>query len=186
MLQRILRPSVLRPVAALLRPATAAFSTASPLRNLAQETVAPATPAAPIATAPIETPAAVEADPSISLLPLLRLQGAHYITVHINGFPFLVTKGDQITLPFRLKGVSAGQTLKLTHASVLGSRDYTLKGNPYINPEIFSCKATVIEETAEPMRIKEKTKRRNRHVKKVRSKHSYTVVRIKELEVLDV
>lgn len=76
--------------------------------------------------------------------------------------------------------------MKLTHASVLGSRDYTLKGNPYINPEIFSCKATVIEETAEPMRIKEKTKRRNRHVKKVRSKHSYTVVRIKELEVLDV
>jgi len=34
------------------------------------------------------------------------------------------------------------------------------------------------------MRIKEKTKRRQRKVKTVKSKHPYTVLRIKELEVL--
>lgn len=39
---------------------------------------------------------------------------------------------------------------------------------------------------AEPMRIKEKTKRRNRKVKTVKSKHKYTILRIAELKVKTV
>ena len=93
--------------------------------------------------------------------------------------------GDTITLPFRLKGVAPGQTLRLTHASILGSRDYTLKGAPYIDENLYSCKAIVVEETSEPLRIKEKTKRRQRHIRKIKSKHPYTVLRIKELVVKD-
>jgi hypothetical protein len=36
---------------------------------------------------------------------------------------------------------------------------------------------------SEPMRIKEKTKRRQRRVKTVKSKHRYTVLRITDLKV---
>jgi len=36
---------------------------------------------------------------------------------------------------------------------------------------------------SEPMRVKEKTKRRMRHVRKVKSKHRFTVLRITELGV---
>jgi len=38
----------------------------------------------------------------------------------------------------------------------------------------------------EPMRIKEKTKRRQRHIRRIRSKHAYTVLRVMEIGVSDV
>ena len=56
------------------------------------------------------------------------------------------------------------------------------KGPPsYLDDRFFVCRAVVMGTEAEPMRIKEKTKRRQRHVKTVRSKHKYTVVKVKEL-----
>jgi large subunit ribosomal protein L21 len=36
---------------------------------------------------------------------------------------------------------------------------------------------------AEPIRIKEKTKRRQRRVKTVRSKHRFTILKISELKI---
>jgi large subunit ribosomal protein L21 len=186
MLPRLFAPRVLaaavRPATTTLRPA-AAFSSASVFRQQQQELTPTPTPT-PVAPAlSTSADAAPLTHSTLSMLPLLLSQPQHYITIHIHSVPFLVTAGDTITLPFLLKGVSAGQTLRLTHASVLGSRDYTLKGAPYLDPRLFSCRATVIGETAEPLRVKEKTKRRNRKIKKVKSKHSYTVLRIKELEV---
>ncbi|KAF8426343.1 ribosomal protein L21-like protein [Tirmania nivea] len=119
------------------------------------------------------------------LLPLLRLQPSHYITIHINSFPFLVTPGDTLTLPFLLPDVSVGDILRLTHASILGSRDYTIKGSPYLDENLFELRARVVEVTSEPMRIKIKKKQRTRRAKTVKSKHKYTVLRIGELVVKD-
>lgn len=96
-----------------------------------------------------------------------------------------MTVGDLVRLPFRLKEVNVGDKLRITHASVIGSRDYTLKGNPYIDESLFECRATVVEETSEPLRKKEKTKRRQRRIKVVKSKHRYTVLRISELVIHD-
>lgn len=61
-----------------------------------------------------------------------------------------------------------------------------MKGNPYIDERLFECRATFLEETAEPLRKKEKTKRRNRKIKTVKSKHRYSVLRIKELIINDI
>lgn len=59
-----------------------------------------------------------------------------------------------------------------------------LKGvRPYLDQRMFVCRAIVMGTEAEPLRIKEKTKRRQRRVKSVKSKHRYTVLRIKELRV---
>lgn len=162
----------------LPRPAVAPFSTSAAVPDL---TPAPVTTTS---TPPPPLSSSGSSSELLRLLPLLRAQPQHYITIHIHSFPFLVTLGDTITLPFRLKNVVPGQTLRLTHASILGSRDYTLKGSPWIDENLFSCRAAVVEETREPMRVKEKTKRRQRRVKTVKSKHPYTVLRIKELEVL--
>lgn len=170
MLQRLFRPTLLR--------------AATPLVRISALHTAPAAAPAPVITTTTTLPATTPIPAStLSLLPLLRAQPNHYITIHIHKFPFLVTLGDTITLPFRLKGVIPGQSLRLTHASVLGSRDFTLKGAPYIDESLYSCRATVVEETSEPLRIKTKTKRRQRHIKTVKSKHPYTVLRIKELVV---
>ncbi|CZT22836.1 related to ribosomal protein YmL49, mitochondrial [Ramularia collo-cygni] len=177
--------------------------------------------------------------PSVrELLPLLRSQGPHYITVHIHGNPYLVTQGDSIRLPFYMHDVEPGDVLRLDRAINLGSRDFTLKApappakrksatttssnivdptntSPeephdslqfsktpsnvphyiphlakerysYIDPRLFVCRAVVTGVESEPMRIKEKTKRRQRHIRKVKSKHRYTIIKIKELHIRSV
>ena len=48
---------------------------------------------------------------------------------------------------------------------------------------LFECRAVVVGVEAEPMRRKEKTARRNRRLKTVKSKHRYTELVIKELRV---
>ncbi|KAF1989615.1 hypothetical protein K402DRAFT_371453 [Aulographum hederae CBS 113979] len=143
------------------------------------------------------------------LLPLLRAQGPHYITAHIHAFPYLLTQGDTLRLPFRLPSVNPGDVIRLNRASVIGSRDFTLKagemppksvlykgmkGEPvpakerrkWIDERLFVCRATVLGVESEPMRIMEKTKRRQRHVKTVKSKHRYTVLRISEVKINSV
>lgn len=79
--------------------------------------------------------------------------------------------------------VAPGDILRLNRASVIGSRDYTLKGTPYLDERIFECRARVMGTEGEPVRVKEKTTRRNRRVKTVRSKHKFTVIRISELKI---
>ena len=152
----------------------------------------PAETTTPTSPPPLEAPPNVQPEPvpttheSLALLTALKAQPFKYITVKIQGFSFLVTPGDKVVLPFLLKGVGVGDTLRLTHATTLGSRDYTMKGNPYIDERLFECRATFLEETAEPLRKKEKTKRRNRKIKTVKSKHRYSVLMIKELIINDV
>lgn len=130
------------------------------------------------------------------MLPLLRAQpGGHYITLHVHGRPYLVTPGDEVRLPFLMPGVRPGDVLRLNRASVLGSRDLTLIPSEvgsrnsqsgevaYVDERLYECRAVVVGVDSEPMRLKEKTKRRNRKVKTVRSKHRYTVLRISELRI---
>lgn len=135
--------------------------------------------------------------PSIrELLPLLHTQPAHYATIHIHGRPYLLTAGDTVRLPFLMPDVKPGDVLRLNRATHVGSRDFTLKAPEvvkgtrdqgkkvfYLDERLFTCRARVVGIESEPMRIMEKTKRRQRHTKHVRSKHRYTVLKISELEV---
>jgi large subunit ribosomal protein L21 len=56
----------------------------------------------------------------------------------------------------------------------------------YLDERLFVCRAVVMGVESEPMRTMEKTKRRQRKVKTVKSKHRYTILRIKELRVRDI
>ncbi|KAL2269764.1 hypothetical protein VTJ83DRAFT_1948 [Remersonia thermophila] len=118
-----------------------------------------------------------------ALLPVLAAQPGHYIRIHIHGRPFLVTEGDSVRLPFRLRGVQTGDVLRLDKASVLGSRDLTLKGAPYVDERLFTCRAVVTGVESEPMRVMIKKKQRCRRKKHVKSKHRFTVLRICEVRV---
>ncbi|KAJ4325174.1 hypothetical protein N0V94_000888 [Neodidymelliopsis sp. IMI 364377] len=135
--------------------------------------------------------------PSIRhLLPLLHAQPAHYMTLHIHGRPYLVTKGDTLRLPFLMPHVKPGDVLRLNRATHLGSRDYTLKAPEplkgtadhakktfYLDERLFTVRARVVGIETEPMRVEEKTKRRQRHTKHVYSKMRFTVLKISELDV---
>jgi len=118
-----------------------------------------------------------------TLLPLLAAQPGHYVTVHIHGRPYLVTEGDKVRLPFKMPGVAPGDVLRLNRASVLGSRDFTLQGAPFVDERLYECRAVVTGTEAEPMRVMIKKKQRTRRKKHVRSKHKYTILRISELKV---
>lgn len=67
---------------------------------------------------------------------------------------------------------------------MIGSRDYTFRGAPYVDEGLFVCRVVVVGIEGEPMRVVEKTKRRQRKVKRVTSKMRYTILRVKELRVL--
>lgn len=56
----------------------------------------------------------------------------------------------------------------------------------YLDERLFVCRALVMGVESEPLRIKEKTKRRRRHVRQIRSKHRYTMLKIKELTIRSV
>jgi large subunit ribosomal protein L21 len=135
-----------------------------------------------------------------------------------------------------MDGVMPGDILRLNRATLLGSRDWTLKGGAnnsspatitaskpsdsvapimgntsgldmktpgigagvatdqktanrshkapkYLDERLFTCRAVVMGTESEPMRVMEKTKQRQRHTKTVRSKHKYTILKIREIEV---
>lgn len=66
-----------------------------------------------------------------NLLPHLIGQAPFYVKIYIHGKPYLVTAGDTLRLPFLMHGVRPGDVLRLDRATLLGSRDYTMRaGQP--------------------------------------------------------
>ena len=63
-----------------------------------------------------------------------------------------------------------------------GTADHTKKMF-YLDERMYTCRARVVGVESEPLRVEEKTKRRQRHVKHVKSKLRFTVLRISDLEV---
>ncbi|KAF5493774.1 54S ribosomal protein L49 [Colletotrichum fructicola] len=152
------------------------FNSTAPIIEPQNTSVAGDAPAAAAPSGPIS-------EQVKAVLPFLAAQPSHYITFHIHGRPYLVTPGDSVRLPFKMPGVVPGDVLRLNRASIIGSRDYTLKGAPFIDERLYECRAVVTGTESEPMRFKEKTKRRQRKVKTVKSKHRYTTLAISELKI---
>jgi large subunit ribosomal protein L21 len=85
----------------------------------------------------------------------------------------------------RLKGVSVGDVIQLSKIHELGSRDYTLRGDPVIPSETVNVNATVIEHTKGPMEVIHKKKRRKGYQKHIRHKQGYTRLRIGAIDIVD-
>ncbi|GAV51214.1 hypothetical protein ZYGR_0AD03970 [Zygosaccharomyces rouxii] len=105
-----------------------------------------------------------------------------YAVFRIHNRPYLVTLGDKVVLPFKLKQADVGDILNLNDVTTIGSRNYQLIDNP-IDTKLFTLKATVLEKTKRAFQIKEVTKRRNRRVRHAKNKADLTVLRISELKV---
>ncbi|KAL3232497.1 Large ribosomal subunit protein bL21m [Nakaseomyces bracarensis] len=112
----------------------------------------------------------------------LKLTNELYAVFKIHERPYLVTKGDKVILPFKLKEAEVGDTLNLTDVTTIGSRNYKLVDKA-IDPSIFTIKATVLEKTKRAYQVREVTKRRNRRVRHAVNKADQTVIRISELKL---
>lgn len=133
---------------------------------------------APTFTSPVEVTKSL-----MENLPHLVGQSPHYVVAELHARPYLITEGDHIRLPFLMPKVKTGDILRFNRASALGSRDFTLKGSPHVDERLFECRVRVIGVESEPLRIKEKTKRRQRHTKQARSKHRYTILRVMNVRI---
>ncbi|TQN70072.1 Homocitrate dehydratase [Colletotrichum shisoi] len=169
--------------APIVEPVAHKAPTVTPLDTTTKTSIAQQAQAAAVDTAAPAATTTPIAESVQAVLPFLAAQPNHYITFHIHGRPYLVQPGDSIRLPFKMPGVVPGDVLRLNRASVIGSRDYTLKGAPFIDERVFECRAVVTGTESEPMRLKTKTKRRQRRVKTVKSKHRHTMLTVSELKI---
>ncbi|PYH75656.1 hypothetical protein BO82DRAFT_359872 [Aspergillus uvarum CBS 121591] len=168
------------PLAATPRAQT---STPTPQETPLSSTTTPSAidlkkPVAPTFTAPLQLTPTL-----LAQLPQLTTQQPHYIVSHLHDRPYLLTQGDAIRLPFLMPNVKPGDILRFNRASVLGSRDFSLKGAPYVDERLYECRVRVVGVDSEPLRVKEKTKRRRRHVQMIRSKHKYTLLRVMDVKI---
>lgn len=112
----------------------------------------------------------------------LKLSSELYAIFRVHNRPYLVTLGDKVILPFKLKQADVGDVLNLNDVTTIGSRNYQLIDDP-INPSLFTLKATILEKTKRVFRVREVTKRRNRKVRHAINKADLTVLRISELKI---
>lgn len=113
---------------------------------------------------------------------LLRSQPSHYVIATVVGKRLILTPRDLVTVP-RLKDVGVGDVLQLNAIEELGSREYTLRGSPYIPEEVVSVSATVVEHTKGSMERIVKFKRRKGYKKTIRHKQTYTRLRINDINI---
>ncbi|VEU19559.1 DEKNAAC100111 [Brettanomyces naardenensis] len=127
----------------------------------------------------------LEEEPSKEIPDLtpLKFEQKIYATIDIHNRPYLITEGDEIVLPFRMKHADVGDVLQFTDITTVGSRNFTYHLKKGIDLAVASIKGVVVEKTKSPMYVKEITKRRNRHVRHVQVKHDLTKIRITELKL---
>ena len=119
-----------------------------------------------------------------SAISLLRSQPAHYVIASLHETRYLLTPKDLLTVP-RLRNVSIGDVLRLSKIHELGSRDYTLRGEPFVPPDTVNVHATVVEHTKGKMEEIFKKKRRKGYQKHIHHKQGYTRLRIGPIDILD-
>jgi len=130
----------------------------------------------------LSSPSSLSAPDLPTALHLLRQQPAHYAVASLQGRRYLLTPKDLLTVP-RLKNLSVGEILRLDNVQELGSRDYTLRGEPSLPADLVSIQATVVEHTKGEMVRTVKKKRRKGYKKTIEHKHTYTRLRIGEIMI---
>ena len=107
-----------------------------------------------------------------------------YAKVVVNAKAFTVTKYDTITM-HRLTDTRVGDLIQLDQVYEVGSKEYVVKGKPFISPQWLDIKARVIENGRGARQVAEGriTQRKGRR-KKVSIKPHITMLRIEELAVI--
>ncbi|ORX69532.1 hypothetical protein DL89DRAFT_267727 [Linderina pennispora] len=135
------------------------------------------------ATAAAATAPAVKwSSESTDLINRLRDQQKYYATVLIKGRPFTVTQNDVIIMD-RIKELELGDALALNQVTEIGSRDYTIKGQPLVDPSLFKIQATVIEHPDGKLFKVVKKKQRTAHQRTTHHRNHHTMLRISMLDV---
>lgn len=115
--------------------------------------------------------------------PLLLANQHIFAKVHMHNNAYLVTKGDQMRLPYRFKGLKVGDVINFEHVSQIGSRDHVFQGDKYISQDHFNIKGVVTALTAEPMTTHVHHRIKDKGYTRTHRKVPQTIIRISELEL---
>ncbi|KLO11519.1 hypothetical protein SCHPADRAFT_998845 [Schizopora paradoxa] len=115
-------------------------------------------------------------------LSLIRSQPQRYVVASLVGRKYLLAPRDLLTVA-RLRDVKVGDRLALSDVHEVGSRDYTLRGDPTLPAGLVNVEATVVEHTKGAMERIVKFKRRKHYKKTVTHKQTYTRLRIGPIEL---
>jgi large subunit ribosomal protein L21 len=165
-------------LASILRWCKSSF--ARPRRSLSHNPSA--SPLRCAASRAIHTTGAVEPNSTTAALQLIRSQPSQYVVASFAGRKYILTPRDMLTVP-HLRDVKVGDVLVLDEIHELGSREYTLRGNPVIPPNTVKVEATVVEHTKGKMEFIFKKKRRKGYRKTIQHKQPYTRIRIGDIEI---
>lgn len=106
-----------------------------------------------------------------------------YAIFKLHNIPYLVTKGDKVILPFKLKDAEVGDLLILNDVTTLGSPEFTYNNDKGIAEELFELKANVVEITREPYYEVYRKKQRCRRLKTFPVQNHQTILMINELKL---
>lgn len=130
------------------------------------------------------------AAPAASAVPDLKLlkfdsnaSNDLYAICKIHNMPYLVTKGDRLILPYKIRNHNIGDVLKLDNVVTLGSRNFTVNNDKGIPSLAFLLTATLAEITREPKYHVYKKKPRCRRLKTVEVEPYQTHLVINELKL---
>lgn len=97
-----------------------------------------------------------------------------YARLMIHSYNFTVTERDRI-ITHRLAGVKPGDILEFQKIREIGNKDYTLKGQPFVDPKFFTIRACVVE-NGKGKRIKMEKKRKRKGIHRNKYSNPLTTV----------
>lgn len=106
-----------------------------------------------------------------------------YAICKIHNMPYLVTEGDRVILPYKIRNHEVGDVLKLSNVTTIGSRNFTYNNLEGVPEEAFHLTATLAEITREPKYQVYKKKQRCRRLKTVDVEPYQTHLVINELKL---
>ena len=106
-----------------------------------------------------------------------------YAVFRLHNIPYLVTKGDKVVIPGKIKNVSVGDKLNLNNVTTLGTPNFTYTKNEGIDQELFKLTASVVEITREPYYEVYRKKQRCRRLKTFPVENFQTVLMINDLNL---
>lgn len=106
-----------------------------------------------------------------------------YAVCKIHNIPYMVTKGDTLVLPYKIRNHKVGDMLKLSEVITIGSRNFTYNDDLGIPESAYKLTATLTEITREPKYQVYKKKQRCRRLKTVDVEPFQTHLVINELKL---
>ena len=81
----------------------------------------------------------------------------------------------------KIKDVKIGDVIALDRVREIGTPSFILQGNPFIDPQYFDIRATVVEHQI--TEFSNKHQQRSGHSKTKRGASHYTLLRISEMKI---